>query len=71
MRRSTSVLFPEPGFPVTPTIQALPVAGKISLRSSMCPGCSSSTMRHARAAARTPPAVISFASSFIDAVALS
>ena len=55
MSRSTSVLFPAPGGPVTPMRYARPVRGKIRRISSAAAGASSSMSEIARATARASP----------------
>ena len=54
--RSTSVLLPAPGGPVTPTRYARPVRGKIARTKSALAGSSSSIREMARAIARGSPA---------------
>ena len=54
--RSTSVLFPAPGGPVTPTRYARPVRLKIARMRSAAAGPSSSIREMARAIARGSPA---------------
>ena len=54
--RSTSVLLPAPGGPVTPTRYARPVAGNSSPTSAAAPGAPSSMSEMARAMARASPA---------------
>src|SRR5688572_12259631 len=56
VKRSTSVLFPAPGGPVTPTRYVRPVCGKMSRTRPAAASASSSISEMARAMARTSPA---------------